>query len=72
VIAWLPLAVELFRPFPFTETEVAFVLDHVMVVEPGAVALAGLAEIDALTEEGAATAIVCEIVGDVAPAPSTA
>ncbi len=59
-------------PLPLTETAVAFVLDHVMVVVPGALALVGVAMIDAVTEAGAAIVTVCEIVAEAAPAESTA
>ena len=38
---------------PLTTTEVAFPLDHVMVVDPGAVAVDGEAEIAAVTTVGA-------------------
>ena len=59
---WLPLAAELLRPLPVTETDVALALDHVMVVVPGAIALVGFALIDAVTANGALIVTVCEIV----------
>ena len=59
---WLPLAAELLRPLPVTETDVALALDHVMVVAPGAIALVGFALIDAVTANGALIVTVCEIV----------
>ena len=43
-----------------------------MVVEPGAVALVGLALMDAATAAGALIVTVCEIVPDRAPLESTA
>jgi hypothetical protein len=52
---WLPLAAVLLRPVPLTLTEVALVLDQVIVEEPGAVALVGLALMVALTETGVLT-----------------
>ena len=60
--AWLPLVAELLIPLQLTDAEVALALDHVIVVEPGAVALMGLALIDAATAAGALTVTVCEIV----------
>ena len=68
----LPLMAVLLTPLPLTDTEVALALDHVIVDEPGAVALVGLALIDAVTDGGALIVTVCEIVADVAPFPSTA
>ena len=50
------------RPLPETVTEVAFALDHVMVVTPGAVVATGDAVIDAVTEAGAATVTVAVCV----------
>ena len=44
--AWLPLAAELLTPVPETETEVALLVLHEIVVAPGAVPLAGLAEME--------------------------
>ena len=55
---WLPLVAALLRPLPLTATEVAFVLDQVIVLDPGAVAVVGEALIAALTDDGAATVIV--------------
>lgn len=52
---------------PLTETEEALALDQEIVVEPGAVALLGLALIDAVTAGGAAMVTVCVIVAEVAP-----
>ena len=52
---WLPLGAKLLRPLPLTTTEVAFALDHEIIVEPGALAPVGDAVIDALTDEAAAT-----------------
>ena len=60
--AWLPLVTELLTPLPFTATEVALTLDHVIVVDPGAAMLVGLALIDAATAAGALTVTVWEIV----------
>ena len=57
VIVWLPLAAVLVSPGPLTKTEVASVLDHVRVVEPGAMLAVGEALIVALTEPTAATVI---------------
>ena len=71
-MVWLPLLAELLRPLPLTVTEVALALVHVIVVEPGAVALVGVAAMDAVTDEGAAIVTVCEIVAEVAPLASTA
>jgi hypothetical protein len=48
------------------------VVDHVIVVEPGATALVGLAPIDAVTDGGALMVTVCEIVPDRMPFESTA
>ena len=58
---WLPLAAELLTPLPLTDTADALALDHVIVVEPGAVAFVGLALIDAVTAGGALIVTVCEI-----------
>lgn len=69
--AWLPLATVLPRPGPLTVTAVALTLDHVIVLEPGAVALVGLALIVADTPAGAATLTVWLIVADAAPVAST-
>ena len=57
-MVWFPLAAVLLRPLPLTETEVAFALDQVMVLDPGAIAVMGDALIDALTDDGAATVTV--------------
>ena len=46
VTAWLPLAAELLMPLPTTETDVALLVLHEIVVAPGAVPLAGLAEME--------------------------
>ena len=62
----------LLSPLPLTAEEVALALDHVMVVEPGAVTLVGLALIDAETAGGAATLTVWLIVADAVPLESTA
>jgi hypothetical protein len=56
--AWLPLVAALLRPFPLTTTEVALLLDQVIVVDPGADVVAGLALIEADTANGAATVTV--------------
>lgn len=58
VISWLPFGAVLLRPLPETVTEVAFALDHVTVVTPGAVAAMGDVVIDAVTDEGAPTITV--------------
>ena len=55
---WLPLAAVLLNPLPVTATEVAFVLDHVTVVDPGAVADSGETLIDALTNNASVTVTV--------------
>jgi hypothetical protein len=44
--AWLPLVAVLLTPLPDTETDVALLVLQKIVVEPGAVALAGLAEME--------------------------
>ena len=71
-MVWLPFAATLLSPLPLTATDVALALDHVSVVEPGAVAFVGLALIDAETADGAATLTVWLIVADVTPLESTA
>ncbi len=53
---------ELVSPGPSTATEVAEVLAHVSVVEPGATLAVGEALIVALTEPTAATVIAVERV----------
>ena len=63
---------ELVRPLPETETAVALELDQEIVVEPGTVPVAGLAEIEADTVCGAPIVTVCEIVPERAPLESTA
>ena len=63
---------ELVRPLPETETAVALALDHEIVVEPGAVPVAGLAEIEADTVGGALIVTLCEMVPERAPLESTA
>ena len=67
-----PFAATLLRPLPLTATEDALTLDHVMVVEPGAVVAVGVALIEADTAAGAATVTVWLIVPEVAPTESTA
>ena len=57
---------------PLTDTAVALVVDHEIVIAPGAVALVGLALIDAVTDGGALMETVCEIVADRIPFASTA
>jgi hypothetical protein len=57
---------------PLTETDVALTLDHESVAEPGAVAVVGLALMDAATAAGALIVTVWEIVPDRAPLESTA
>ena len=57
---------------PLTDTAVAFVVDHEIVVAPGAVPLVGVALIDAVTDGGALIVTVCEIVPDRTPFASTA
>jgi hypothetical protein len=57
---------------PLTNTAVALTLDQVMVVEPGAVAVVGLALMDAATAAGALIVTVWEIVPERAPLESTA
>lgn len=57
-MAWLPFGAVLFRPLPVIETEVALALDHVIVVEPGATTVVGVAAIEALTEAGFVTVTV--------------
>ena len=57
---------------PLTDTAVALVEDHEIVVAPGAVALVGLTLIDAVTDGGALMVTVCEIVPDRTPFASTA
>jgi len=57
---------------PLTDTAVALVVDHEIVVAPGAVALVGLALIDAVTDGGALIVTVCEIVPDRTPFASPA
>ncbi len=51
---WLPFAAVLANPGPSTETDVAFEAAQVIVEEPGAVVAAGVAEIDAATDDGGA------------------
>ena len=58
VIVCVPLGAELFSPLPATATEVAFALDHEIVVAPGAVADVGDAAIDALTDAATVTLTV--------------
>jgi hypothetical protein len=70
--AWLPLVAVLLTPGPLTEIEVALALVQVMVLEPGASALVGLAAMEAETLDGAATVTVWLIVADAAPLESTA
>lgn len=67
-----PLADVLLRLGPVTATDVALALDHVIIVESGAVVLEGDALIDAATLAGAATVTVWLMVAAVAPAASTA
>ena len=62
----------LLTPLPETETELAFELDHVTVVEPGAFIVVGLTLMAAVTGGGALTVTVCEIVDEDAPLESTA
>jgi hypothetical protein len=50
----------------------ALALDHEIVVEPGAVPVAGVTEIEADTVGGALNVTVCEIVPERAPVESTA
>ena len=57
---------------PLTDTAVAFVVDHEIVVPPGAVALVGVALIDAVTDGGALMVTVYEIVPERTPFESTA
>jgi hypothetical protein len=52
---WVPVEAVLLSPLPLTDTDVPFVLDQKIVDAPGAVALVGLALIDALTETTALT-----------------
>ena len=59
---WLPLAAELLRPLPVTATDAAFALDQVIVVDPGELALVGLALMDAVTVAGALTVNVAVCV----------
>ena len=59
---WLLLAAVLMRPLPLTLTDVALVLDQVMVDVPGAVALVGLALIVALTDASVLTVNVAVCV----------
>ena len=47
--AWLPLAAELLRPVPTTETDVALLVLHVTVVEPGAAEEVGLTAMEPST-----------------------
>lgn len=67
-----PLAAVLLRPGPLTITDDALVLDHVIVVAPGAVAVVGEALMEADTAAGAATVTLWLMVADVAPCASTA
>ena len=46
VMFWLPAAELVASPGPLTETEVAFAVVQVIVVEPGAVVVVGLAAIE--------------------------
>ncbi len=46
VTFWVPAAAVVERLGPLTETEVAFAVVQVMVVEPGAVVVVGLAAIE--------------------------
>ena len=52
----------LLTPEPVTETAVAFDVLHEIVVDPGAVAVVGLAVIEAVTAGGALIVTVWEIV----------
>ena len=52
----------LFKPEPVTETDVAFVLLHEIVHEPGVVHEVGLALMDAVTVAGALTVNVAVCV----------
>ena len=69
--AWLPLVAVLLIPLPLTDAAVALALDHVMVDDPGATILEGLAPIDAVTAAGALTVTVWEIIPDRTPFAST-
>ena len=53
------------------DAAVALALDHVMVDDPGATILVGLAPIDAVTAAGALTVTVWEIIPDRTPFAST-
>ena len=66
---WLPLVAELLTPLPLTETEVALDVLHEIVVEPGAVALVGLAVMEPDTGGGAVTLTVM-LAAPLAPAES--
>ena len=46
---WLPLLAELTSPLPPTETDVALLVVHEMVVVPGALAVAGVAVMEPST-----------------------
>jgi hypothetical protein len=68
---WLPLVAELLTELPLTATEVALAVLHETVVEPGAVALVGLAVMEPDTGGGAVTFTVMLAV-PLAPAESCA
>ena len=48
-MVWLPLADVLLKPGPLTTADVAFAVVHATVVDPGAVAVVGLALIEPVT-----------------------
>ena len=67
VTFWVPAAAVAARPGPLTETEVAFAVVQVIVVEPGAVVVVGLAEIE--PETFGTTALTVNVVVHVTGPP---
>ena len=62
VTVCVPLVAVLLTPLPETDTEVALVLDHAIVEDPGAVADVGEALIDALTDAAEVTVTTADWV----------